>query len=69
MIITATILQDKNYIYYKKLAEITDAEVLHNFFAGLIDSISVEYGRITNVIFLNGLSLSFKYAEKEPPID
>ena len=62
-------LQDKNYIYYKKLAEITDAEVLHNFFAGLIDSISVEYGRITNVIFLNGLSLSFKYAEKEPPID
>ncbi len=58
-------LQEKRYIYYKKLAAVTDAGVLYDFFHGLVDSFSVVYGRITNVVFLNGISLSFTY--KEPP--
>ncbi len=62
-------LQDKTYIFYRKLAEVTNVDVLREFFTGLVDSISVSYSRITNVIFLNGLSLTFSYAEKEPPIE
>lgn len=58
-------LQEKQYIYYKKLATVTDPEVLSRFFHGLIDSVAVTYGRITNVVFLNGISLTFTY--KEPP--
>lgn len=60
-------LQDRQYIYYRKLAEVTSPEVLHSFFCGIVDSITVRYSRITNVIFLNGLSLSFVYNEKEEP--
>lgn len=58
-------LQEKRYVYYKKLAIVTDPDVLSNFFHGLIDSFAVSYGRITNVVFLNGISLTFTY--KEPP--
>lgn len=56
-------LQNKTYIYYRKLAEITDANVLHDFFSGIVDSISVSYSKIVNVIFLNGLSLTFNYKD------
>lgn len=56
-------LQDKPYICYKKLTEVTDAAVLHDFFSGLVDSIAVSYGHVVNVIFLNGLSLTFNYKE------
>ncbi len=56
-------LQDKPYICYKKIAEVTDAAVLHDFFSGLVDSIAVSYGHVVNVIFLNGLSLTFNYKE------
>lgn len=56
-------LQDKTYIYYRKLAEVTDVDVLHDFFSGIVDSIAVSYSRIVNVIFLNGLSLTFNYGE------
>lgn len=58
-------LQEKRYVYYKKLAIVTDPDVLSNFFHGLIDSVAVSYGRVTNVVFLNGISLTFTY--KEPP--
>lgn len=54
-------LQDKNYIYYERLAEDTDPEVLKTFFRTLIDSVSLRHGKIETIVFRNGLSHTFVY--------
>lgn len=58
-------MQDKEYIYFKNLAENTDAEVLKNFFLSIIDSITMRNGRPETVVFRNGLAHTFLYNDNE----
>ncbi len=56
-------LSNRNYINYKRLAQSVDAEVLHNFLTGIIDSIIITNGMIQRITFKNGLSHSFVFKE------
>ena len=54
-------LTDRKYIYFENLAEHTDPEILKNFFASILDSVTMQEGRIETVVFRNGLSHTFTY--------
>ncbi|MCC8157501.1 MAG: recombinase family protein [Oscillospiraceae bacterium] len=54
-------LQDKSYIYFERLAENTDPEILKAFFNSVLDSVTLRNGRIETVVFKNGLSHTFTY--------
>lgn len=56
-------LADQQYIYYEKLAESLDPEVLKNFFASLLDSVILKKGRPETIVFRNGLSHTFVYKD------
>ena len=58
-------MQDKEYIYFKNLAENTDPEVLKNFFLSIIDSITMRNGRPETVVFRNGLAHTFLYNDNK----
>ena len=55
-------LQDKEYIYYKGLAESVSADVLESYMKSIIDSIYLSYGHVTAIIFKNGLIQRFVYS-------
>ena len=52
-------LTDRNYISYKRLALSVDAAVLRTFVSSIIDSIYMDAGRVSQIIFKNGLSHTF----------
>lgn len=54
-------LTDRNYINYKRLATSVDAEVLQSFVRSIIDSITMDTGRVKQIIFKNGLAHTFVY--------
>lgn len=54
-------LANRNYINYKNLAKSVDANILKKFVQSIFDNIIVKYGRITTIIFKNGLSHNFIY--------
>lgn len=57
-------LADKQYVYFRRLAESLDAEVLKSFFNSLIDSVILRDGRPEKIVFKNGISHTFTYKEK-----
>ena len=57
--IIAQKLTDRNYVYYKNLAQSVDAEVLKTFVHSIIDSIIMDKGYVKQIIFKNGLSHTF----------
>lgn len=54
-------LADWKYIYFENLAEHTDPEILKSFFASILDSVTMQEGRVETVVFRNGLSHTFTY--------
>ena len=56
-------LTDRNYVNYKRLAMSVDAEVLQSFVRSIIDSITMDTGRVKIIIFKNGLSHTFVYKQ------
>lgn len=57
-------LQDREYIYFKKLHMSTDPAVLKEFFRSIVDSITIYNGRVDCIVFRNGLSQQFSYKEE-----
>ena len=51
-------LSGRKYVNYKRLAISVDSEVLKNFVLGIIDSMTIKDGQISNIVFKNGLCLS-----------
>lgn len=58
-------LASRNYICYKRLATVVDASVLQEFFAGIIDNVVVDYGKIIRITFKNGITHSFTYKQEK----
>lgn len=52
-------LQNKEYIYYKNLAQSTAPDVLQAYMQSIIDSIWVTDGRVSSIVFKNGLTHRF----------
>ncbi len=52
-------LSGRKYVNYKRLATSVDSEVLKNFVLGIIDSITIQDGLISNIVFKNGLCHTF----------
>lgn len=52
-------LEDRNYIYYERLASEVDEKSLKAFFVSVIDNIVLSGGKIVSITFRNGLSHSF----------
>lgn len=61
--IIAQKLSDRRYINYKRLATSVDAEVLQTFVRSILDSITMQEGRVKQIVFKNGLSHTFLYSE------
>lgn len=62
--IIAQKLIDRNYINYKRLAMSVDADVLKSFVLSVIDSITMDAGKVKQIIFKNGLSHIFVFREE-----
>lgn len=58
--IIARSLQDRNYIYYKRLASEVDQSVLRSFFLSILTCVDVYGDSILGVTFRNGISLRFE---------
>ncbi|MDO4305715.1 MAG: recombinase family protein [Eubacteriales bacterium] len=56
-------LQDKEYIYFKNLAANVSPEILKTYMSTILDSVYVADGRVSSIIFKNGLSHKFIYAD------
>lgn len=54
-------LEERNYVSYKSLAMSVDNSVLKAFVEKIVDSITVESGRIQKIIFKNGIVQKFNY--------
>lgn len=52
-------LKDKKYVYYRGLASNTSPEVLKEFIQSIVDSIYLSDGRVSRLVFKNGLTHSF----------
>lgn len=56
-------LQDKEYIYFKNLAANVSPEILRTYMSTILDSVYVVDGRVSSIIFKNGLSHKFIYTD------
>lgn len=54
-------LSDRQYIYFKKLAQSVSPEILQTYMETILDSVMVIDGRISSIIFRNGLTHKFIY--------
>lgn len=54
-------LQGKRYIYFKNLAQNVSPEVLKTYMATILDSVYIVDGKVSSIIFKNGLSHKFIY--------
>lgn len=63
--IIAKNLSDRNYIYYKRLAQSVDRNILADFVSKVIERIVVTDDQFTSVSFKNNIVLHFDY-KKEP---
>ena len=57
--IIAQKLSGRKYVNYKRLAMSVDSEVLKNFVVSIIDSITIQDGLVSNIVFKNGLCHTF----------
>lgn len=55
---------DRKYINFKRLAISVDREVLKSFVQNVIDNIVMESGKVTKIVFKNGLSHTFIYKQQ-----
>lgn len=54
-------LSDRQYIYFKKLAQSVSPEILQTYMETILDSVMVIDGRISSIVFRNGLTHKFIY--------
>ena len=54
-------LEERNYVSYKSLAMSVDNSVLKAFVEKIVDSITVESGRVQKIVFKNGIVQKFSY--------
>lgn len=54
-------LSDRQYIYYKKLTQTVSPEILKSYMETILDSIQITDGRITTIVFKNGMVHKFSY--------
>ena len=57
--IIAQRLSNRNYVYYDKLAQSVDASALKAFVLTVLDSVTIKGGRVTGIVFKNGLAQKF----------
>ena len=63
--IIAKNLQDRNYIYYKRLAQSVEPQVIQTFIRSVIDKVVLQNENFISITFKNGIQFNFQY-EKEP---
>ncbi len=56
-------LADKQYIYYERLAESLDPEILKSFFVSILDSVTLRNGHPEKIVFRNGISHTLTYKD------
>lgn len=61
--IIAKNLEGRNYISYRRLSDQVDKTVLKSFFSSIIYSIYLDKGRISKIIFRNGITHEFIYKD------
>ena len=54
-------LQDRQYIYFKNLAQSVSPEILKVYMETVLDSVLLVDGRVSSIVFRNGLTHKFKY--------
>ncbi len=54
-------LSDRQYIYFKKLVQSVSPEILKTYMETILDSVMVIDGRISSIVFRNGLTHKFIY--------
>lgn len=54
-------LQDKQYIYFKNLVSTVSPEILKTYIDAILDSLYIYKGKITSIVFKNGLTHKFIY--------
>ena len=54
-------LKGQKYIYYKSLASSVDPEILRTYMETILDSVYLTDGRISSIVFKNGLTHKFIY--------
>ena len=56
-------LQGKNYIYFKNLAANVSPEILKTYMDTILDSVFMVDGRVSSIVFKNGLTHKFSYKD------
>ena len=56
-------LSDRQYIYFKKLAQSVSPEILKTYMETILDSVIITDGRVSSIVFKNGLTHKFIYKE------
>ena len=59
-------LSGRKYIYYKNLAAAVDPEILHTYMETILDSVYIADGKVTSIVFKNGLTHKFVYKNTSP---
>ena len=54
-------LQNRQYIYFKNLAQSVSPEILKVYMETVLDSVLLVDGRVSSIVFRNGLTHKFKY--------
>jgi site-specific DNA recombinase len=54
-------LQNRQYIYFKNLAQNVSPEILKAYMETVLDSVLLVDGRVSSIVFRNGLTHKFKY--------
>lgn len=54
-------LQNRQYIYFKNLAQSVSPEILKAYMETVLDSVLLVDGRVSSIVFRNGLTHKFKY--------
>ena len=59
-------LQNKEYIYFKNLAQNVSPEILRTYMETILDTILVSDGKVVSITFRNGLTHKFIYKDLQP---
>lgn len=54
-------LNDRKYIYYKNLAKNVSPEILQQYMGAILDNVKLIDGRVSSIVFKNGLTHKFIY--------
>lgn len=65
-LLVSSYLQNKEYIFFEKLASDVSPEVLQEYLVTIIDSIIAIDGRVSSITFKNGLCQKFEYQKLRP---